>query len=77
MLVTFPSFVRNLHFDDVEGMVITGLEGEFAQVVTLTNIPAYVNQIWFDFEYMDSFRGEGLDPVGNWFDATMTSVNIY
>lgn len=78
MLVTFPSIVRNLHFDDVEGMIVTGIEGDFAQVVTLTNIPQYVKQIWFDFEYLDAHRGEGqLDPVQNWFDATMTSVNIY
>ena len=59
-------------------MIVTGIEGDFAQVVTLSNIPQYVKQIWFDFEYLDAYRGEGqLDPVQNWFDATMTSVNIY
>lgn len=78
ILITFPSVVKNLHFDEVEGMQIMGIgAGGYAHVVTLTNIPPYLDTIWFDFEYLDSERGEGLDPIGNWFDATMTSVNIY
>lgn len=59
-------------------MQISGIQaGNYAQVITLTNIPPYIEEIWFDFEYLDSERGNGLDPVGNWFDATMTTVNIY
>ena len=70
--------VKNLRFDEIDGMEITGiLDGSYAQVVTLTNIPSYVKQIWLDFEYLDSERGQGIDPIGNWFDATSTSVNIY
>jgi hypothetical protein len=78
VIIKFPSVVKNLHFDDVDGMRISGIQaGNYAQVVTLTNIPPYIEEIWFDFEYMNSERGNSLDPVGNWFDATMTTVNIY
>ena len=58
-MIKFPTAVNNLHFDTIEGMVIQGIEkpGNFAEMVTLTNIPSYVNEIWFDFEYLDSEKG--------------------
>ena len=43
-------------------MGVNGVEGpeHFAEMVTLTNIPSYVNEIWFDFEYFESEKGERL-----------------
>lgn len=78
ILIKFPSMVKNLHFDYIEGIQITGIsEDGYAEVVTLTNIPPYIKEVWFDFNYLDSERGEGMDPIGNWFDATMMLINIY
>jgi len=79
VLLKFPSVVANLHFDTVDEMQITGMvqPGNYADTVTLTNIPPYVSEIWFDFDYLDTAKDDGLDPVGNWFDATMMTVNIY
>lgn len=79
VLIKFPTAVKNLHFDTIEGMGVNGVEGpeHFAEMVTLTNIPSYVNEIWFDFEYFESEKENGVDPGGNWFDATMITVNIY
>ena len=96
VLIKFPSAVKNLHFDLIDGMQILGVEepGNYAETVTLTNIPRYITEIWFDFEYLDTVKGNefvalrhlvfknlilenGIDPVGNWFDATTMTVNIY
>lgn len=79
VLIKFPSAVKNLHFDLIDGMQILGVEepGNYAETVTLTNIPRYITEIWFDFEYLDTVKENGIDPVGNWFDATTMTVNIY
>ena len=62
VLLKFPSVVANLHFDTVDEMQITGMvqPGNYAETVTLTNIPPYVSEIWFDFDYLDTHKGNGL-----------------
>ena len=59
VLIKFPSAVKNLHFDLIDGMQILGVEepGNYAETVTLTNIPRYITEIWFDFEYLDTVKG--------------------
>ena len=59
VLIKFPSAVKNLHFDLIDGMQILGVEepGNYAETVTLTNIPRYISEIWFDFEYLDTVKG--------------------
>ena len=51
--------MKNLHFDLIDGMQILGVEepGNYAETVTLTNIPRYITEIWFDFEYLDTVKG--------------------
>lgn len=79
VLLKFPSAVKNLHFDTIDEMQIDGMiqPGSFAETVTLTNIPPHINEIWFDFDFIDTEKENGIDPVGNWFDATMMTVNVY
>lgn len=52
--------MKNLHFDLIDGMQILGVEepGNYAETVTLTNIPRYITEIWFDFEYLDTVKGK-------------------
>ena len=59
VLLKFPSAVKNLHFDTIDQMQIDGVvqPGNYAETVTLTNIPPHVTEIWFDFDYLDTYKG--------------------
>ena len=62
VLLKFPSAVKNLHFDTIDQMQIDGVvqPGNYAEAVTLTNIPPHVTEIWFDFDYLDTYKGTFL-----------------
>jgi len=80
ILLQFPAPVKDLHFDDLDDLDIEeiGSFGSYVSSVMISNITPGTGKIWFDFEYVDALRDEGLkDPSGNWFDASKTIVTVF